>query len=313
MSPAFPQRPPALPARQRGVILLLLFLVLLVAGVSLFLTVVNNNIATLQQEESDLAALMAARDALIAYAVLHSDHYGAIGAGPGHLPCPDSDGDGIENAPCNANLLGRLPQRIILPGGAVYPLSRSRAGIDRQPWYRVSSAFRYSPAGVVNTTTAGGLTLDGRAGIVAVVMAPGEALAGQNRPGNAAADYLEAGNDGSVNLVTNNPLDPDNFNDTVLTIEADDLLPAVTARVAETIKVALDAYHTSNGAYPPDSAEFDGALASAPSWFAANGWDLNTSYAFVNADTATIGFNGCAILYTVDHNAIAIVRSAQQC
>jgi len=304
---------PSLPQRQRGVILLLLFLVLLVAGVSLFMTVLNNNVETLRQEEEELAALMAAREALIAYAVLHADYYGAAGAGPGHLPCPDSDGDGLENVPCNAVLLGRLPERVILPGGDVYPLTDDRAGIDRQPWYRVSPVFRYNPAGVVNTTTTGALTLDGRPGIIAAVMAPGEEATGQSRPSNSSGDYLEAGNDGSINLVSGDPLDPDNFNDRVLVIEADDLLPPVTARVAETVKAALHAYHDSNGVYPPDAAEFDAALGSAPPWLAANGWNLNAGYTFVSADTATLSFTGCAIIYSLNRNATAIPRSASQC
>jgi len=293
--------------------MLLMFLLMFVAGSGLFLTVLNNNLGRLQADNTAMNSLRAARDTLIAYAVLHGDYYGAAGAGPGHLPCPDSNGNGAENTPCNANTLGRLPESFTVPGGNVFPINSELAGIDQQLWYAVSPAFRRSTAGVVNTSVTGNLSLDGRTGLAAVIIAPGEAVGSQARPSNNNANYLEAGNAGGPNFVSNNPADPDNFNDRVIAVHAQDILSPVSARVAETIKQQLDAYHSSNGQYPPDAAEFTAAIGSAPAWFANNQWNTNSNYTFLTASTASVSFNGCAIVYTLNQATPNITRTGSQC
>ncbi|GAB5500802.1 MAG: hypothetical protein PsegKO_31130 [Pseudohongiellaceae bacterium] len=300
-------------SKQRGIAMLILFIMLFMVGSSVFLTVLNNNVARLQADGSVQDSLRSAREALIAFAVLHGDYYGAAGAGPGHLPCPDSNGNGAENIPCNSATLGRLPESITVPGGNIHPLNDDLVGIDQQLWYAVSPAFRRSTPGVVNTASVGGLRLDGRTGLAAVLIAPGEALASQSRPSNNDANYLEAGNAGGPNFVSNNPADPDNFNDRLIAIHASDILSPVSARVAETIKQQLDAYHSSNGQYPPDSIEYSAAVSSAPAWFASNQWETNSTYTFLTTDTASISFTGCAIVYTLDQTTPTISRTGYQC
>lgn len=312
-SGAFPAVLRSSAASQRGIALLILFIMLFMVGSSVFLTVLNNNVTRLQADSSVQQSLRTAREALIAFAVLHGDYYGAAGAGPGHLPCPDSNGNGAENVPCNAVTLGRLPESITVPSGNVYPQNADLAGFDQQLWYAVSPAFRRSTPGVVNTTTVGTLSLDGRSGLAAVLIAPGEPLATQSRPSNNDANYLEAGNVGGPNFVSNNPADPDNFNDRVIAIHAREILAPVSARVAETIKQRLDAYHSSNGQYPPDAGEFAVAMSSAPAWFASNLWNSNSNYTFLTATTASVSFNGCAIVYTLDQTTPTITRTGQQC
>lgn len=77
--------------------------------------------------------LVDARQALISYSVLYPFMYGPASAGPGHFPCPDTDGltengltiaTGVNqrrdgpNPPCSALNWseGRLPRHVVLPG-----------------------------------------------------------------------------------------------------------------------------------------------------------------------------------------------------
>ena len=83
--------------------------------------------------ERDRRGLADARQSMLSYAVLYPYFYGPTGAGPAHLPCPDTDGyresdaevqsaenqrrDG-PNPPCadHAGSDGQLPRHIALPG-----------------------------------------------------------------------------------------------------------------------------------------------------------------------------------------------------
>ncbi|MEQ8956077.1 MAG: hypothetical protein RL120_18260, partial [Gammaproteobacteria bacterium] len=87
------------PSRQRGVVLLLLAALLFLVGAGVYITVMNNNVVTQRRGTDTVAALRAAREALIAFATLHGDYYGATGAGPGHLVCPDTNGNDAQNIP----------------------------------------------------------------------------------------------------------------------------------------------------------------------------------------------------------------------
>ncbi|MFK7995222.1 MAG: hypothetical protein AB8B87_13850 [Granulosicoccus sp.] len=81
----------------------------------------------------DRQGLVDARQSLLSYSAIYPYLYGPTGAGPAHLPCPDSDGyrqsamgfqsgknqsrDG-PNPPCAATIAteGMLPRHIVLPG-----------------------------------------------------------------------------------------------------------------------------------------------------------------------------------------------------
>lgn len=312
------KKPPIqFPNAQRGVVLLLFFLVLFMAGASLFISYANSTVVNQQRKDNAMRALVEAREALIAYAIMHGDYYGAAGAGPGHLPCPDTNGDGQENSPCAINALNRLPITITEPGGAILELSDYGNGFDENLWYAVANEARRAPVSAFNTTTVTTLSADGQANMAAVLIAPGEALLTQTRPSSNDANYLEAGNAGGPNYVSNDPLDPDNFNDLVLGITVEDIMVPVTARIAETIKAQLDVFHTTNGRYPNpvvDPAEFGSAVATAPAWFAANNWDTVSQYARIDDDSATITFTGCPnISYTLDNTAGTIARIGTGC
>ena len=301
------------PRHQKGVVVIVFFMVLFMAGASLFLTYVNNNVVNQQADTATMQVMREVKDALISFAVLHGDYYGAASSGPGHLPCPDTNGNSAENVPCGTNALGRLPQSITLPSGTVFALSDYNSGIDEQIWYGVADAARRAPIGAFNSATATNLTLDGQGGIAAVLIAPGEGLPNQSRGNNNNANYLEAGNAGGPAYVSNNPADQANFNDRVLAITVAEIMSPVTARVAETMKSSLDNFHTTVGNYPIDQAEFSGALGGAPAWLATNNWAGITTYTQVDANTATLVFASCNITYTLNNATGAITRTGSQC
>lgn len=297
---------------------MLMFAILFMAGASLFITFATNNVVGLQVNDQSVSALQEAKASLIAYAVMHGEHYGAAGAGPGHLPCPDTNGDGNENVPCGNNALGRLPQSIVGPvSGDTMLLSNYNYGVDQQLWYALANPARRTPVSAFNTTTVTTHSLDGQANMVAVLVAPGQALGSQSRPSNNRANYLEGTNTAGTSFVTNTGNGPEVFNDRALAITVNDIMEPVTARIAETIKFELDAYHVVNGEYPPDNAEFATAIATAPAWFVTNNWDDTatvTTYVQLTPDTASLVFLGCGgLTYTLDNAAGTINRAGTGC
>lgn len=306
-----------------------MMLILVMGTMGVLLKGFSNRKAQLRQDAATSEALSQAKAALIAYAVLYADNYPPTGAGPGHLMCPDTDAPafdangvpsppyGTPNAPCGPNAIGRLPQKVTLPSGNIVPLADQGSGVDQQFWYAVANAFIATPnAGVDNTlnsTTPGALTLDGQGDIAAVLIAPGPALNGQTRPSQSAANYLEAGNVSGPNFVSSYPANPANFNDRILPIRRSELMPLVTTKVADEIKKHLDAYHTTNGAYPADQAALAGALAGAPQWLTTNNWLATTAYTQISSDRAALVFSGCGITYTLTFGTTTISRSQPRC
>ncbi len=308
-------------ARQSGVVLLAFFIVLFLAAAGAIITVLDNNTVNQRRNDNTANAMREAKEALIAYAVLYSEYYSVAGSGPGYLPCPDSDGNGLENAPCGINSLGRLPSLITLPSGSDFPLSSYNGNIDEQFWYSVSDSFRRSPSGILNSTALSTMTLDAQSRIAAVIIAPGPATDGQIRPSNAAASYLESGNTTAPNFVSSDPVDPTQFNDRVLPITIDEIMTPITRKVADLIQVQLDAFHLlSPIGYPLTQLDFNALLllAPLPAWFNANGWPLITNYARVSNDQATLTFTGCAnisyqLFYAVADSPANIRRVGSQC
>lgn len=290
--------------RQKGVILLAFFAVLFIAGVGVFISVLDSNAITQRRNSTTMAALNEAKASLIAYATLYSDYYSATNAGPGYLPCPDTNGNGDENAPCGSNSLGRLPQSITLPTSAkIFRMSSYNADIDQQFWYSVADNFRRSPLGVINSSTITTTTVDGQPRIAAVLIAPGPATGSQSRPSNNSNRYLEDANSTAPIFVTSTAVNPDLFNDRVLAITIDEIMVPVTRQAANLIKLELDAFHVINLRYPADQVEFDANIAPTTPWFVANLWQANSNYTRVDDNTATLTFTGCVnINYTLDYN-----------
>lgn len=163
---------------QAGYSLLLSLFMLL--GISGFWFV--GGVGVLKSDYSNQAMeLELARQALISYAVNYLDHYGAQGAGVGHLPCPDTDrpdrsvGDTWSldgpNPPCgNQEIeIGWLPRHVNTASGRYHFHARSRQRL----WYAVSGNVVNNPLNrVVNPSTTGSLRIGGLSDIVAVIGVP---------------------------------------------------------------------------------------------------------------------------------------------
>jgi len=192
------------------------------------------------------AALAAAREALIGYAASYPDQH-AGRHGPGYLPCPDTSGNGSPNTPCHAAVLGRLPWRRL-------GLHDPRDGAGERLWYAIDRRFRangykHRP---LNGDTATDLMVNAQGGIAAVILAPGPALAFQDRSRDRfdPAQYLEGGNespgDGAYASWEATPSpSKDRFNDRVETIPRDELMAVAGRRALAAVREALEAYRTA--------------------------------------------------------------------
>ena len=241
------------------------------------------------------AALAAARDALIGYAVSYPDQHSGR-HGPGYLPCPDTSGNGSPNTPCPAAALGRLPWRRL-------GLHDPRDGAGERLWYALDRRFRangykHRP---LNGETAADLVVDARGGVAAVILAPGPALPFQDRVRDRfdPAQYLEGGNEtpGDGTYVSRNapPARPhDRFNDRVAAISRDELMAAAAGRALAAARKLLEEYRDApwnTGALPwlapwtgpaegasPVPGETAGRLALSP-----HGSVLETSFRITGA------------------------------
>jgi hypothetical protein len=222
---------------QRGAVLLVLFLIVFSVAASVFLSSVNTHsveVARLLDTRSEMGN---AKQALISYAI----NYHQLGfdyvddatiqdEGPGRLICPDVDNDSLADstiALCTDYVRGRLPETFITGGSTTVTVTLNDyfSDIDQQFWYVVSPTFKEIATTTVNHLTTGNLTIDGETGYIAVIIAPGEALAGQDRiaSNTLASNYLEQGNLAGTDFVNSYPADPDNFNDQVIGIKASEL------------------------------------------------------------------------------------------
>lgn len=146
------------------------------------------------RQEAALDALLVAKQALIGHAATYRDNHADEMFG--HLPCPDTNGDGSADPPCGGagqSAVGFLPYRTL-----GLPDLRDESGACL--WYAVSANFKNNPktAAAVNwdlqgnfqvRTGAGAVRLapeDAEGGGAAIVFAAGPPLPGQNRTGGGA-------------------------------------------------------------------------------------------------------------------------------
>jgi hypothetical protein len=253
---------------QTGAALLVLGAILAI-GVSMFLVSALNS-ATLNEtttvRKRNAAALQEAKSALIGYVAKEVlDLSNNI---PGRLPCPESPSDagtnneGRAGSTCSPTFpvnktVGRLPWRTL-------GLDKLVDASSEPLWYVVAPGWVLSGATpVINSGTAGQLTVDGTGDVVAVIIAPGRPLSTNPNANQAAAgcqarnqarndrahDPLSANNPNYLDYLecqnASNPIDL-NFtssvvenasnevlNDQVVTITAKDILNAIQGPVAE--------------------------------------------------------------------------------
>lgn len=255
-------------SRQDGYILLALLLVVFVTGSSILLGSFNNRqqISNAQQSET-VYQLMKAKEQLLAFAANSSSIF-SDARGPGYLPCPDMDGTDDDPTPinsCDSNepLIGRLPEHIDI-SGTPYRFTNEQLDPESRFWYVVSprhvfhsdenmrtSQFRTSAESPASSLR---LSLDDTANIVAIIIAPGEALEFQDRSGseNVFSEYSE-----SMDTTTPFSFDShssessqESFNDIVIGISHDEYMHQVGASMAGAVKGRLVDYYSNNLRYP---------------------------------------------------------------
>lgn len=175
-------------------------LVIIVMGTIAFLvSSLNKPGMKIERDKMTADALAQAREALIGYAITYADtHSGKVS---GYLPCPDQNGTAGVNGEgssetCgskNISAIGRLPWRTL----GLTPL---RDGNGECLWYIVAGTYKSNPMtynmmnwdnnGLLQVLAANGATLAGQtpdSNAVALILAPGVAINGQNRTPDGSA------------------------------------------------------------------------------------------------------------------------------
>jgi hypothetical protein len=249
---------------QHGTALLVMMLIVVVGIATILLTTFNSSALHLSRQQQTAVALALAKEALIGRAVSDASL-------PGSLPCPDNNDDGsadlLSGNDCT-NYLGRLPWKTL-------GLTDVRDGDGEHLWYALSRNFRDDNSNHINSDTSGTLNISGAqpaSNVIAIVFAAGNALPNQNRSATQTAlcaatnssivaswcanNYLENSN---ANLSKATALNPNyfsaeatnNFNDQLIFITHDELLPPLEHRLAREAKHCLDDYAIkSGGSYP---------------------------------------------------------------
>lgn len=182
------------PGRQHGAALLVFMLLLSVSVTAFLLSGIRPLGKQLASPFHNSTVLTQAKIALIAYARLSDpDLSSQTGLNYRYLPCPDQDGDGLEESPCGTSSAeGWLPWRSLgLP-----PLRDASGSCLR---YAVSAAYTLGASGppLITALPDGDFILNNTdglisEGVVAVLFAPGDIVAGQSR-GIASNTATECG------------------------------------------------------------------------------------------------------------------------
>lgn len=271
----------SIPKTQSGVALLIFLVVLMGIG-GLALTGFSQKVIKEVNKERfnhNREVLEQAKHALLMFAYNYPSSNPPVG--PGRLPCPDDDNDGligagVDIAQCNA--LGRLPwldPRLNIP--------QLTDATGETLWYAVSQEFRnFAPSDigantngnvVVNSESVGTLSIFDRAGniiydgaangVAAVIIAPGSPLAGQDRIADPLdpVNYLDAfgGFDNSV-FVNGSNADADGFtlgpitnnttlvvNDEVIIITSEEVIAMAEKATLQAYRDALEDYLANTG------------------------------------------------------------------
>lgn len=194
--------------KQAGAALLILLALVTLVIASFLLTGISRVQHRLDAPPHNMKVLAQAKSALIAYSRLSDpDLTAGTGLKLRYLPCPDLNGDGLEETPCGTSSAeGWLPWMTL----GLSPLRDASSSCLR---YFVSSSYKQGASVVPSITPslpAGDYTLRDAnrvlsTGVIAVVVAPGEVLDGQAR-GYSISGATECGStsfSSAVNLAAN--------------------------------------------------------------------------------------------------------------
>lgn len=244
------RRRPAESTREGGAALLVLLLIILGLGSYFLLRGVNQGPGGPASGRRADLALAQAKAALTGFAATYRDfHANQVF---GYLPCPDTDNDGVAELNCGAaglTMIGRLPYKTL-------DLPDLRDDGGECLWYIVSGSHKYNPKTTpMNWDTRGQIRIvdtqgaqladpaDDGGGAVAVIIAPGPPLTGQDRPsgagrcggdpGNAIAAFLDGGyaaaTGGTLTVVAGQPGSTSN-NDRLAWVTARELFVPIARR-----------------------------------------------------------------------------------
>ena len=273
--------------------------VLLGAGITGLSQIQGYRAASAPGFSADQYALQTARQALLTYAALYPWLYGPRGAGPGHLPCPDTDEQTMApwsqasrrdgpNPPCGseASAIGQLPRHVNLAGHRYVFHVESYQRLE----YRVSSAMINNPVNrIINDAVIRGE--QGQWPFVAWVRQP---LDETGQPHSAISqvpvsrESLLPGVRRSVAAWLVRQVNRERDEVCSLTAEwvsastspdAPDLLSLIAQRESESVTQPAPQPVDSPGScleYPPQDAAVDDRLIEgvplAAHWFMRNGW-----------------------------------------
>ena len=177
--------------RQHGGVLIILVLLMVVSFSTVLLTGISTNKTKLARAEQTLNHLADAKVAVIAYARLSDSDKTPppTGLQQRYLPCPDTDGDGLEETPCGTNAAtGWLPWQTL----GLSPLKDASGSCFR---YFVAGEYKQGTVSppLISTLPAGEFSLSNpnqvlSNDVVALIFAPNAVVAGQTRsptPGTA--------------------------------------------------------------------------------------------------------------------------------
>lgn len=321
--------------KQQGAALLIFLIILILAGL-VFLVQWTPKPAE-QIDAKTQATMNQVKQALIAYAARRDAR---LTARPGELPCPDpydlldAKSGTAHGTDCNSYEVGRVPWRTL---GIPKPVDASGEVL----WYVLDKDFRYNnPGKPINTASQAKMRVLGDDGsrvlagaVVAVIFAANSPIAKQKRgqdvalcvvrnkviPQNACPDnYLDSQSGVHNGQSTNGQFiqgvirgtrgeagqAQTPFNDRLMWITAEDLMPSVEQRVLANAREALSTLpskpfpaNPNATTYASDSSRCTGLLPQTvldtmPSWFKNNHWEQHIGYALA-------GVAGCPAFYTL--------------
>jgi type II secretory pathway pseudopilin PulG len=167
---------------QKGAALIIFVLLMVLALSTALLTGISSHSTKLARSEKTLIHLSEAKSAVIAYARLSDPNKTSTGLQQRYLPCPDTDGDGLEDTPCGTTAAtGWLPWQTL----GLHPAKDIGGSCLR---YYVAGDYKQGTSGppLISALPPAEFTLNDpdqvlSNDVIAVIFAPNDVTAGQVR------------------------------------------------------------------------------------------------------------------------------------